>query len=130
MKVRRLLAALLAVGCAIGTLYALGDDGVPSEALLNGAHVTNTSQKAPYGTQHPSGDAIKVEGDFFAKHGEDMYIYVQDYYPDWAYNGGQRPGDTRTYNLDNGTYTNQANGVWDFLEIVEFVAGRADGQPL
>ncbi|WP_228479320.1 OmpL47-type beta-barrel domain-containing protein [Microbacterium atlanticum] len=84
--------------------------------------MTNTSQKAPYGTQHPSGDAIRVEDDFFAKHGQDMYIYVQDYYPDWAYNGGQRPGDTRTYGLTDGTYASQPNGVWDYLEIVEFVA--------
>lgn len=108
-------------GGASGALYGLGDDGVPTEALLNGAHVTNVSQKAPYGTQHPSGDAIRVEDDFFAKHGEDMYIYVQDYYSDWFYNGGQRPGDQRTYNLDTGTYTAQPNGVWDYLEIVEFV---------
>lgn len=109
-------------GGATGTLYGLGDDGVPTEALLNGAHVTNTSQKAPYGTQHPSGDAIRVEDDFFSKHGKDMYIYVQDYYPDWAYNGGQRPGDDRTYDLADGTHTSEPNGVWDYLEIVEFVA--------
>src|SRR5687767_6298888 len=70
-------------GGATGTLYGFGDDGAPTQALINGAHITNTSQKAPYGTQHPSGDAVKVEDGFFAKHGEDMYIYVQDYYPDW-----------------------------------------------
>ncbi|WP_395244620.1 hypothetical protein ACGGZK_02135 [Agromyces sp. MMS24-K17] len=109
-------------GGASGTLYGFGDEGAPTQAVINGAHVTNTSQKAPYGTQHPSGDAVKVEGGFFDKHGEDMYIYVQDYYPDWAYNGGRRPGDTRTYDLSNGTYTNAANGVWDYLEVVEFVA--------
>jgi hypothetical protein len=108
-------------GGATGTLYGFGDDGAPTQALINGAHITNTSQKAPYGTQHPSGDAIKVENGFFAKHGKDMYIYVQDYYPDWAYNGGRRPGDDRTYNQADGSYTSTPNGVWDYLEVVEFV---------
>lgn len=78
-------------GGATGTLYGFGDEGTPTQALINGAAITNTSQKAPYGTQHPSGDALKVEGGFFAKHGKDMCIYVQDYYPDWPYNGGVRP---------------------------------------
>lgn len=109
-------------GGATGTLYGFGDEGAPTQALVNGAHITNTSQKAPYGTQHPSGDAIKVEAGFFAKHGQDMYVYVQDYYPDWPYHGGARPGDERTYDLADGTYTEAPNGVWDYLEVVEFVA--------
>lgn len=109
-------------GGATGTLYGFGDEGAPTQALINGARITNTSQKAPYGTQHPSGDALAVEDGFFAQHGQDMYIYVQDYYPDWSYNGGARPGDERTYDLTNGTYTQVPNGVWDYLEIVEFVA--------
>lgn len=93
-------------GGASGTLYGLGDDGVPTAALLNGAHLTNTSQKAPFGTQHPSGDALAVEDGFFAKHGRDMYIYIQDHYPDWPYHGGRRPGD-------------DADGAWSFLQVVE-----------
>jgi hypothetical protein len=109
-------------GGATGTLYGFGDDGAPTQALIDGAHITNTSQKAPYGTQHPSGDALKVEDGFFHKYGKDMYIYVQDYYPDWSYNGGRRPGDDRTYNQADGTWTAQPNGVWDYLEVVEFVA--------
>ncbi|EEP74967.1 hypothetical protein MCAG_05294 [Micromonospora sp. ATCC 39149] len=109
-------------GGATGTLYGFGDEGAPTQALINGAHITNTSQKAPYGTQHPSGDAIKVEDGFFHKHGKDMYIYVQDYYPDWPYHGGRRPGDSRTYRQADGTYTDTPNGVWDYLEVVEFVA--------
>jgi hypothetical protein len=109
-------------GGATGTLYGFGDEGAPTQALINGAHITNTSQKAPFGTQHPSGDAIKVEDGFFHKHGKDMYIYVQDYYPDWSYNGGVRPGDTRTYNQADGSYVTAPNGVWDYLEVVEFVA--------
>ncbi|WP_198667670.1 carbohydrate-binding protein [Glycomyces dulcitolivorans] len=109
-------------GGASGTLYGFGDEGAPTQAVINGAHITNSSQKAPYGTQHPSGDAIKIEDGFFDKHGEDLYIYVQDYYPDWSYNGGKRPGDDRTYNQEDGTYTEAPNGVWDFLEVTEFVA--------
>ena len=109
-------------GGATGTLYGFGDDGAPTQALIDGAHITNTSQKAPYGTQHPSGDSLKVENGFFHKYGKDMYIYVQDYYPDWPYNGGKRPGDVRTYNQADGTYTAQPNGIWDYLEVVQFVA--------
>lgn len=108
-------------GGASGTLYGFGDEGAPTRALINGAHITNTSQKAPYGTQHPSGDALKIEGGFFDKHGQDLYVYTQDYYPDWSYNGGQRPGDDRTYDLTDGSYTEEPNGVWDYLEVVEFV---------
>jgi len=108
-------------GGATGTLYGFGDEGAPTQALINGAHITNTSQKAPYGTQHPSGDALKVENGFFAKNGKDMYIYVQDYYPDWPYNGSRRPGDDRTYNQADGSFVATPNGVWDYLEVVEFV---------
>lgn len=108
-------------GGATGTLYGLGDTGAPTQALINGARITNTSQKAPFGTQHPSGDSLKIEDGFFAKNGKELDIYVQDYYPDWAYNGGQRPGDDRTYNQADGTYTAGGNGIWDYLEVIEFV---------
>ncbi|MFE5339945.1 hypothetical protein ACFQ80_06970 [Isoptericola sp. NPDC056578] len=108
-------------GGATGTLYGFGDDGVPTQALIDGAHITNSSQKAPYGTQHPSGDALTIEDGFFAKHGQELAIYIQDYYPDWSYNGGKRPGDARTYDQATGTYVDEPNGVWDYLEIVEFV---------
>ncbi|GHH73332.1 hypothetical protein [Promicromonospora soli] len=115
-------------GGATGTLYGFGDIGVPTSALVNGAHITNSSQRAPFGTQHPSGDSLRIEDGFFAKHGTELAIYIQDYYPDWPYNGGQRPGDTRTYNQSTGTFTNQANGVWDYLEVVEFVTEAVASQ--
>ncbi|KQR51275.1 hypothetical protein ASF88_19095 [Leifsonia sp. Leaf336] len=94
-------------GGATGTLYGLGDDGVPSQAVLDGARITNTSQKPPQGAQHPSGDALQVEKSFFAGGGQDLYVYVQDMYPDWPYNGGKRPGDAN------------ADGVWDYLPILK-----------
>lgn len=109
-------------GGASGALYGLGDEGAPTQALINGAHITNVSQKAPFGTQHPSGDALAIEDGFFDKHGEDLYIYVQDYYPDWPYHGGQRPGDTRSYDLATGDFTETPNGTWDFLEVTRIVA--------
>lgn len=49
-------------GGAAGTLYGLGDNGVPTRAVLNGAHVTTSSQKAPGGAQHPSGDSRSPSG--------------------------------------------------------------------
>lgn len=48
-------------GGASGTLYGLGDDGSPADAILDGAQVENSSQKPPSGTQHPSGDALALE---------------------------------------------------------------------
>ncbi|WP_460534080.1 carbohydrate-binding protein [Humibacter ginsengiterrae] len=96
-------------GGASGSLYGLGDPGVPSQPVIDGAHVTNISQKPPSGAQHPSGDALQVEKGFFAGAGKDLYVYVQDMYPDWPYNGGKRPGDA------NG------DGVWDYLPILKKV---------
>lgn len=74
--------------------------------------MTNASQKPPQGAQHPNGDALNVEKAFFASGGKDLYVYVQDMYPDWAYNGGQRPGDAN------------ADGEWDYLPIVRSVAEK------
>lgn len=113
-------------GGASGTLYGLGDEGSPTQALVNGAAMTNVSQKPPFGTQHPGGDAFNIEDTFFDKHGEDLYVYTQDYYPDWPYNGGRRPGDDRTYTRDaqgrlTGAYTVAPNGLWDYLEVLEIV---------
>lgn len=113
-------------GGASGTLYGLGDEGSPTQALVNGAAMTNVSQKPPYGTQHPGGDAFNIEDAFFDKHGKDLYVYTQDYYPDWPYNGGRRPGDDRTYTRGadgrlTGAYTAASNGLWDYLEVLEIV---------
>ncbi len=104
-------------GGATGTLYGLSSEGVPSQAVLNGARVTNTSQRPPDGLQHPTGDALKVERSFFAGAGKDLYVYLQDMYPDWPYTAGTRPGDA------------DGDGVWDYLpllrEAVEKVATRS-----
>ena len=94
-------------GGASGTLYGLSDNGVPSQPVLDGAHITNTSQKPPDGAQHPNGDVLQVEKPFFGGAGKDIYVYVQDEYPDWPYNGGKRPGDANN------------DGVWDYLPILQ-----------
>ena len=114
-------------GGANGTLYGFGADGAPTDPPVSGAAVENTSQKPAKGQQHPSGDVLDIEDQFVeVGEGNDLYIYMQDFYPDWAYNGGSRPGDTRTYVTDPldpsfGTYTSGSNGTWDYLEVTELV---------
>jgi hypothetical protein len=127
-------------GGASGTLYGFGSADVPTRAIVNGAHITNSSSKPPYGLQHPTGDMLSYEHDFFAKHGEYLSPYLQDFYTEWYYNGSNRPPDVRTYDQTTGQWTgttetgpnsqgvwNQPtapNGVWDYLEVVEFVTTR------
>jgi hypothetical protein len=108
-------------GGASGTLYGFGDDGSPTQPIINGAHITNSSQKPQGGLQHPSGDVRNIEGGFFAKHGRELAVYVQDLYPDWAYHGNVRPQDTRTYDQSDGSWTDGGNGTWDYLEVVRYV---------
>ncbi|MBE1876327.1 hypothetical protein [Myceligenerans pegani] len=84
-------------GGASGMLYGLGDDGVPTDAIIAGARPTNITQKAPHGEQHPNGDPLDVEDAFFAGGGEYLMVNIQDYYPDWPYNGGRRPADFDSY---------------------------------
>ncbi|SMH49031.1 hypothetical protein SAMN06295885_3194 [Rathayibacter oskolensis] len=84
-------------GGASGMLYGLSDDGVPTDAITEGAHPTNVTQKAPHGAQHPNGDPLEIEDQFFESGGQYIMTNIQDYYPDWAYNGGKRPTDFTTY---------------------------------
>lgn len=115
-------------GGATGTLYGLGDQGSPTDTILRGALIENTSQKPPFGKQHPSGDALAIERQYFATGGSELGIYIQDYYPEWPYDSYNRPGDTVTYTLDvlpddprYGTASDGANGRWDYAEITELV---------
>ena len=84
-------------GGASGMLYGLSDDGVPTDAILAGARPLSVTQKAPHGAQHPNGDPLEVEDAFFRNGGEYILTNIQDYYPDWPYNGGQRPDDFQSY---------------------------------
>ena len=119
-------------GGSSGMLYGLGDEGSPTDAILDGARVQVTSQKPADGLQHPSADVLAVENQFFNNGGEELVVNLQDWYPDWSYNGGKRPGDTRSYKLDvdpndaqYGTYTDNApNDRWDFDEVLEVVMNK------
>lgn len=84
-------------GGASGMLYGLSDDGVPTDPIIAGASPKNVTQKAPHGAQHPNGDPLQVEDSFFGNGGQYLMTNIQDYYPDWAYNGGKRPSDFSTY---------------------------------
>ncbi|WP_279365608.1 hypothetical protein [Microbacterium testaceum] len=84
-------------GGASGMLYGLSDDGVPTDPIIAGASPKNLTQKAPHGAQHPNGDPLEVEDAFFENGGQYLMTNIQDYYPDWAYNGGKRPSDFSTY---------------------------------
>ncbi|MGW3607118.1 hypothetical protein [Micromonospora sp. NPDC005161] len=128
-------------GGASGTLYGFGSADVPTRAIANGAHITNSSSKPPYGLQHPTGDMLSYENDFFAKHGQYLSPYLQDFYAEWYYNASNRPPDVRSYDQTTGRWTGTTetgpnnstgiwsqptapNGVWDYLEIIEFVTTR------
>jgi hypothetical protein len=84
-------------GGASGMLYGLGDDGVPTDAIIAGARPTNVTQNAPQGDQHPNGRPLEVEDAFFRNGGEYLMTNIQDTYPDWPYLGGQRPADFDSY---------------------------------
>ncbi|ARC58204.1 hypothetical protein AS850_14055 [Frondihabitans sp. 762G35] len=84
-------------GGAAGALYGLSDDGVTPSAVTAGANPVTLSQKDPGGAQHPNGDALKVSNEFFSTGGKYLFIYTQDTYPDFPYNGGARPTDFSTY---------------------------------
>lgn len=84
-------------GGASGMLYGLGDDGVPTDAIVAGARPLSVTQKAPRGEQHPNGDPLEVEDQFFRNGGEYLMTNIQDYYPDWPYTGGRRPANFESY---------------------------------
>jgi hypothetical protein len=70
---------------ANGALYGLSDDGVPGDAALAPLKLTNVSQKPEGGLQHPNGDALTVSDSFFRNGGGDIYVLMQDVYPQWPY---------------------------------------------
>ncbi|MCU1526267.1 MAG: hypothetical protein JWP75_30 [Frondihabitans sp.] len=87
-------------GGAAGALYGLSDDGVTSPAVTAGADPVTLTQKDPGGAQHPNGDALTVSNEFFSTGGKYMFVYIQDAYPDFPYNGGVRPSPFSSYLAD------------------------------
>ncbi|WP_406010438.1 cellulosome protein [Streptomyces sp. NBC_00637] len=70
---------------ANGTLYGIGDDGVPGDAVLAPLKITSITQKPEGGAQHPNGDALSVCGSFFRNGGGEINVMMQDVYAEWPY---------------------------------------------
>lgn len=70
---------------ATGFLYGLGDEGIPSNAVLGALRPQVAAQKAPDGLQHPNGDALKTAPLFLRNGGQQIQIYLQDVYKEWPY---------------------------------------------
>jgi hypothetical protein len=70
---------------ASGSLYALAENGTPAADKLSGLKVQSIGQMAPGGSQHPDGDANVVAPEFWSEDGQQLQVYVQDYYPTWPY---------------------------------------------
>jgi hypothetical protein len=70
---------------ASGSLYALYEDGTPPASDLSGLNMQTIAQMAPNGTQHPSGDALKVGPEFYGAGGKNVLIYMQDFYSGFPY---------------------------------------------
>ena len=70
---------------ASGWLYGLGDEGVPSANTMTPLKPHTAVQKAPNGMQHPNGDVLSVADTFLNAGGQDLQIYVPDYYALWFY---------------------------------------------
>lgn len=70
---------------ASGSLYGLAENGTPSPDKLSGLKLESIGQMPPGGSQHPDGAANVVAPEFFGEDGQQLQVYVQDYYPTWPY---------------------------------------------
>ena len=70
---------------ASGSLYALGNDGTPTDDKLSGLKIPSIGEMAPGGSQHSDGDANKVAPEFFRQDGSELQVYIQDYYAGFPY---------------------------------------------
>ncbi|HVQ92038.1 MAG TPA: hypothetical protein VMU51_13470 [Mycobacteriales bacterium] len=68
-----------------GVLYGVSDPGVPSDNLLQPLKIRAIAGKAPDGEQHPNGDTLVVADQFVRTGGQDIHVYLQDFYPHWPY---------------------------------------------
>lgn len=66
-------------------LYGLSEPNVPDINTLIPIKPSHILQKAPNGVQHPSGDGLRVADYFFESGGNNIQIYMQDYYGRWYY---------------------------------------------
>lgn len=70
---------------ASAALYGLSEPNVPDINTLIPIKPSHILQKAPNGVQHPSGDGLRVADYFFESGGNNIQIYMQDYYGRWYY---------------------------------------------
>lgn len=70
---------------ASGWLYGLGAQDVPGTNTMTPLKPHTAVQKAPNGMQHPNGDVLDVADTFLNAGGQDLQIYVPDYYALWFY---------------------------------------------
>ena len=70
---------------ASGFLYGLGNNGVPTDNLLQPLHPVGAGQKPQGGLQHPSGDVFEVAPQYLRNGVKDIQINLQDIYRYWPY---------------------------------------------
>ena len=71
---------------ATGFLYGPADEGVPTDTTMAGiAPMDLMVAKAPHGIQHPNGDVLDVTEQFKRNGGNDIQIYMKDFYPNFPY---------------------------------------------
>lgn len=70
---------------ATGFLYGLGDDGIPTDAVLIPLRPSVAAQKPQGGLQHPNGGAFDIAPQFLDAGGDNIEIYMQDIYSEWPY---------------------------------------------
>ncbi len=70
---------------AVGFLYGLGNDDIPSQNMLAPLKAQVAAQKPEGGLQHPNGDALNVSNTYKAAGGREIEIYIQDIYSNWPY---------------------------------------------
>ncbi|MFB7140629.1 CBM35 domain-containing protein [Gottfriedia sp. NPDC056225] len=68
-----------------GFLYGMSEPNVPDINTIIPLKPNAAVQKAPDGLQHPNGDALKISDYFLEAGGQQIQIYLQDYYEKWPY---------------------------------------------
>ncbi|MGC5167570.1 LamG-like jellyroll fold domain-containing protein [Luteimicrobium sp. DT211] len=79
------------MGGAVGTLYGLYGQDIPSNNVIDGIKLRTVATKAQDGPQHPGADALEVLKPLVDSSGGDVYIYMTDIYRGFPY---EWPGDT------------------------------------
>lgn len=117
---------------ASGFLYGLGDDGIPTDAVLFPISPRVAAQKPQNGAQHPNGNAFDIAPQFFAAGGDNIEIYMQDIYSDWPYqNLGIADYLTKVESIANAVVSNQYRSRYVYVPFNEpdqiWYAGNING---